>query len=138
MDFNNFVVSDQGLQVLDEGTWVGDLPSAPGVRLRVRGLTSDPVRKTQEAKQAKMRASKKGKPLTDDDKTQVFKETIAEQVLLGWEGLESNGEPLPYDAQLARSWIMARNGEKFTTLIIEAAKSLDDNPDDFIEAAAKN
>lgn len=138
MDIKNFVVSNEALHALDNGAWVGDLEGAPGVRFLVRGLKSDPVRKAQEAKQAKMRASKKGKALTDDDKTQIFKETIAEQVLLGWEGLEANGEPLHYDANLARSWIMERNGEAFTTLVITAAQSLDGNPDDFIEAAAKN
>lgn len=138
MDIKNFVVSNEALQALDNGAWVGDLEGAPGVRFLVRGLKSDPVRKAQEAKQAKMRASKKGKPLTDDDKTQIFKETIAEQVLLGWEGLEANGEPLLYDSNLARTWIMERNGEAFTTLVITAAQSLDGNPDDFIEAAAKN
>ena len=138
MDIKNFVVSNEALQALDNGAWVGDLEGAPGVRFLVRGLKSDPVRKAQEAKQAKMRASKKGKPLTDDDKTQIFKETIAEQVLLGWDGFESGGEPLPYDANLARTWIMERNGEAFTTLVITAAQSLDGNPDDFIQAAAKN
>lgn len=139
MDIKNFVVSNEGLQALDNGSWVADVEGAPGVRWLVRGLKSDPVRKAQEAKQAKVRASRgKGKDLTDDEKTQIFKETIHEVVLIRWDGLTSGGEPLEYDSDLARSWIMERNGEKFTGLVIAAAQKLDESPDDFIEAAAKN
>lgn len=139
MDIKNFVVSEQALQAMDNGAWVADVDGAPGVRWLVRGLKSDAVRKAQEEKQAKVRASrKKGKDLTDEEKTQIFKEVLHEKVLLGWEGLTSGGEPLPYDAALAASFIMDRKGEKFTGFVIAAAQSLDESPDDFIEAAAKN
>lgn len=138
MDIKNYVFSDQGLQALDNGAWVSDVGGDPDFSLLVRGLRSDPVRKATEAKQAKIRAKKKGKDLTPEEVTQVFKEVICEKVLLGWKGLESDGQEIPYDPELAKSWIMERTGEKFTNLVITAAQSLDESPDDFIEAAAKN
>jgi len=138
MDIKNLVVSNQALEAIDNGAWVDNIDNDPEFCMRVRGLRSDVVRKAREAKEAKKRASKRGKELTDEEKTVIFKEVLIEVVLLEWKGLDDEGTAVPYSQELAREWIMSRNGENFTTLVVGAAQSLDANPEEFIEAAAKN
>lgn len=140
MEIKKFVRTPQDMDTLNNGAWVGDLEGAPGVRLKVRGLQSATVRKAMEAKQAEIRANKgrKGKPLSDDEIGQAFKETVANAVLMDWEGFTSDGQPLAYSPELARSFIMGDEGEQFRELVVEAAKSLAENPAEFVEEAGKD
>lgn len=139
MDIKNFVLSDAELGAVETGAWVGDLAGAPGLRLKVRGMGSKEARKTMERKQAEARAGKKkGKELSNEEVAKCIRETLADAVLLDWDGLTNNGEPLRYDSALARQFITGRNGEAFADLVMAAAKSLDESPAEFIEAAGND
>lgn len=138
MDINSLLTPDAELKVIDEGAWIDDLPDAPGLRLRVIGLTSKDARKAQEQKQAQLRQKNRGKPLTSDQLAQCTKEVLAEVVLKDWEGLTSDGKAVPYSKELAKQWIMSRNGERFTDLVLDAAQRLDRDAGDFVEEVSKN
>lgn len=138
MDINSLLTPDAELKVIDEGAWIDDLPDAPGLRLRVIGLTSKDARKSQEQKQAQLRQKNRGKPLTSDQLAQCTKEVLAEVVLKDWEGLTSDGKAVPYSKELAKQWIESRNGERFTELVLDAAQRLDRDAGEFVEEVSKN
>lgn len=138
MDINSIIVTDAGLDAIDNGAWVRDLAGMPGLELKVCGLTSEHVQKAITAKQADLRAKNKGKPLTAEQLSKSMNEILASHVLKDWRGLEENGEPLAYDQELATKWITSRNGEKFASTVLRAAQMLDADGNAFVEEAGKN
>lgn len=138
MDINKLILSDEALHVIDTGTWVGDFDEAPGVELLVLGMQSKDARKALEQKQAKVRASNRGKPLSEAQIAQCVRETLAEVVLKDWRGLKDGGKELPYDQKLAKKWLLSRNGEPFTKLVLQAAQQVDSHASEFVEAVTKN
>src|SRR5690625_4483828 len=109
MDINDILVSDDALAVIDQGTWVDMSDEAPGLELKVCGLRSESARKAIKDKQTVIRKKNRGKELTEDQNASVMKEVLHEVVLKDWRGLKSDGEPLDYDAALAKQWITSRN-----------------------------
>jgi len=138
MDINEIVLSDEALRVIDDGVWIDELDDAPGVRLLVTGLSSDGAQKLMRQKQAAIRTKNRNKPLSDEQITQCTKEVLAEAVLKGWDGLTSNGEPVPYSQELATRWLLSRNGAKFQGLVAEAASRVDRQASELAEEIAKN
>lgn len=138
MEVNDLILSDEALKVIDEGTWVDDLESAPGVRLLVTGLQSEAAQKLMREKQASLRSKNRGRPLNEKQLSQCTKEVLVDVVLKGWEGLKSNGEEVEYSQAQARSWIMSRNGERFTALVLEAAHRVDTQAAEYAKELEKN
>lgn len=138
MDINDILVSDDALAVIDQGTWVDMSDEAPGLELKVCGLRSESARKAIKDKQTVIRKKNRGKELTEDQNVSVMEEVLHEVVLKDWRGLKRDGEPLDYDAALAKQWITSRNGEPFTELVISAAQRLDAEADSFVEEVSKN
>lgn len=138
MNINELIISDDALNLIDNGTWVGDFPEAPGVELLVCGLRSKDARKSMEQKQTQARLKNRGKALTDEQMSACTRETLAEVVLKDWRGLEEGGTPLAYSKEMAAKWLTSRNGEKFVGLVIQAAQRVDEQASEFVEDAIKN
>lgn len=138
MDINDIVLNDEALAIVDKGEWMPAGAEAPDVEFLVIGMQSDAARKLMKAKQAKLRAQSRGKPLTDDQYSAITKEVLVEEVLKDWRGLKSGGKDLPYSQDLARKFIMSRGGDRFTMMILEAAQRLDRDANAYVEEAAKN
>jgi hypothetical protein len=138
MDINSLIVTDEGLEALDNGAWVRDIGGMPGLALKVCGITSPDVQKAITDKQASMRAQNKGKPLTPEQLAQSMNEVLSDHVLKDWSGLESGGQPVAYDKVLAKKWITSRNGEKLAAIVLRAAQMLDADANAFVEEAGKN
>lgn len=138
MDINDIILTDEALAVIDNGEWVNLEDDAPGVELLVVGLQSEAARRATREKQLIMRKKQRNRELNDDQHSQIMKEVLCEVVLKGWRGLKSNGEDVPYDPALARQWIMSRNGERFTLLVITAAQQLDARANEYVESVGKN
>lgn len=138
MDINEIIFSDEALNVIDTGTWVGDLIEAPGLELLVCGLRSKDAQKSMEQKQAHLRLKNRGKPLTTEQLAKTMRETLAEVVLKDWRGLKEGDKPVPYSKELATKWITSRAGEKFANLVLQAAQQVDDQANDFVEQVTKN
>jgi hypothetical protein len=112
---------------IEAGRWVGDLPNAGDVRLRVRGLLS---RAYEHALAERIRdlprsmLDRYGRPTMDAfEKTQ--NDALADAVLFEWENLTVEGKPVPYDPELARRWITDRDFVLFRNLIRDAANVVD-------------
>lgn len=138
MDINELVLTDEALALVDNGTWVGDLVGAPGVELQVCGFQSKEARDLLDKKQAQMRLKNRNKPLSAEQLARCTREVLAEVVLKDWRGLKSGGKDLPYSKELATKWLTSRNGEKLAVLVLQAAQTLDDSANDFVEGVSKN
>lgn len=138
LDISNFVLTDEAVSLVENGTWVGDLKGAPGLELRVCGLNSVESQKAIEKHQALARANNRNEPLNDRQISEVMQKVIAEVVLKDWRGLSSGGKPLKYTKELATEFLTGRKGQKLAMLVIEAAKKLDSRANDFVEAVGKN
>lgn len=138
MDIKDLILSDEALDVIDNGTWVGDFYEAPGLRLLVTGLSAKASQDLLEQKHAKLRLTNRGKPLSNAQLIRATKEVLAEVVLKDWDGLKDGGKPVPYSKELASKWIMSRTGEKFTALVLQAAQRVDAQASDFAEEVEKN
>lgn len=138
MDINDIILSDKALDLVDNGTWIGDLDELPGVELYVTGLQSDSAQKLMRSKQAAQRAKNRNKPLTDDQQTAIVREVLGEVVLNDWRGFTSNGKPLEFDRETVRKWLMLRNGEKLATAVLVAAQRVDQQAAELAKELSKN
>ncbi len=138
MDIKELILTDAGVDAIEKGAWVGDLPGAPGVNLKVIGTASKAYRKAIQAKMEAARKKQDGKPLTADQVTVLVREVFGEVALLDWKGLTSEGKELPFDRELAKKWLTSRNGDAFSDLVATAAQRLDASANQYAEQATKN
>lgn len=137
MDINAFVISEEGQDLINSGTWVGDFDEAPGVRLKVKGLRSDDVEKHRKKLEAEILTKNRNKPLSDEQNAKMMLNVLADVVLQDWDGFTDKGEPLLYDKDLAKKWITSKQGDKFAMLVLTAAKRLDDEANELVESLKK-
>lgn len=138
MELNEIVLTDEALNVIDSGAWVDDIEGAPGLRLFVIGLTSKDAKKALEQKQAALRMKNRGKQLTNEQLANCTREVLAEVVLKNWEGLTQDGKPVEFSPELAAKWILSRNGERFTGMVLQASQQVDANASEYIKEVSKN
>ena len=125
MEISNLVYTPDAMQLIEEGTWIGDLKGAPGVELLVVGMSSDAVKKARKQKLEALRVRLRNAEPTDEQAERVGHELMYEVVLKGWKGLKQNGEDLEYTPELAKQFITDKGGEAFRALILQAANQLD-------------
>ncbi|PWJ81479.1 hypothetical protein C7441_11010 [Pseudaminobacter salicylatoxidans] len=122
------------------GQWIGDLPGMEDARLCVRGLSSPSVVVMRSAKERKV--SKKGRnadgSLKPDIARKILGEVLFEGVLIDWDGLTSEGKPLPYDKALAEQWCTDPDYEAFADAVVYAAGIVDRGIADTTEDVAGN
>lgn len=138
MEIKNLVLSEQALEVIDNGVWVDDLEHAPGVKLKVLGLRSEAVQKSLRAKHTAARIKNGGGPLSEDDQTRCMRETMAEVAILDWSGLTSNGKPVAFSRKLAKEYIVPRGGDMFAALVLSACQRVDSEAESFVDQLKKN
>lgn len=138
MDISSLILTDAGLDAIDNGIWVGDLPGLEGVKLRVTGIGGEAAQKSLQAKKAALRLSNGGKPLTDEQSAKAMCETLAEVVLKDWDGLTDGGNPVKYNKELATKWLTSRNGAAFAGVVLAAAQKVDNNANELTKELSKN
>ena len=140
MDINEILIPQSAVEAIEDGVWVDDIIGAPGLKLKVRGLSS---RKVQNYRDNRFRRV----PRKDRDAkgnvraeviAQITRDTLAEAVLIDWDGIEQGGTPVPYDKELARKWITDRTGDRFVGFVTDAALQVDDMQNDSAEDLEKN
>ena len=115
-------------RAVEAGEWVDDLPGFPGVGFKVRGLNSTAFLEAQARRNRAIPAHQRGKDgsIPTALAYSIMGEAMAEALLMDWRGIEGDdGEPLAYDADLARVWLTDLDFVHFTEAVMEAAKRVD-------------
>lgn len=137
-DIGSLILTDDAVNVIDNGVWVGDFKGYPGVSFKVRGLGSDIAKKRMADEKAKARIGNEGEVLSEEQLAKVTAKVLADAVLLDWKGLTDGGKEVKYTKALADKWLNSRNGEKLAMLVLRAAYRVDAEPNAFVEKATKN
>jgi hypothetical protein len=112
---------------ISAGQWVGDIPGLGDVRLRVRGLSSPVVVATRGRKERKVPRDQRERDgsLKPEIGIVVFGEVLHEAVLLEWDGLTDGGKPVPFNSDLAKTWLTDPDFAFFADAVVYAAQIVD-------------
>lgn len=138
MDISNLVFSDDAVNIIDNGAWVGNFEGLDGVEFFVRGTQSDAVQAAIVTAQADARMRLGGKDLTVMQYLECRKRAIAEAGLLDWRGLTSNGEEVKYSKDLAIKWLTTKAGRQLGEYVGMACMKVDEDAESLAKAAEKN
>lgn len=140
MDINEILIPQAAVEAIEDGVWIDDIIGAPGLKLKVRGLSSRKVQNYRDNRYR--RVPRKDRDAQGNVKTeavsQITRDTLSEMVLLDWEGIQQNGQAVPYSKELARKWLTDRTGDRFVGLVTDAALQVDDMQNDSAEELEKN
>lgn len=140
MEITEILLSEKAIAEIDDGVWIDDIAEAPGLRLKVRGWSSQKVQSAKSFKER--RTSRKERDATGailhEAQIRIIRELVAEVILLDWDGLTEGGKPLPYSRELARKWLTSRTGDKFLGMVSDAATQVDNRLEDVAEELEKN
>lgn len=125
MEIGNFVLADEAVSMIDDGAWIGDIEGADGVELLVCSMESPAARKAMTTALADARMKNKGEPLTQDQQLEATRRVLADVVLKDWRGITQNGQPVSFEREQAKKWILSRNGERLAGLVLLATQKLD-------------
>lgn len=136
MDISNVLLNPEKVE---GGMWV-DAEDLEGVRFHVRGSFSSEYARTLGALQ---------RAATDDDREadgslkpevsrRIMGEALATGLLIGWDGLEANGEPLEYTPELATRILSAPEGRRLAAAVLAAAAKVDREKSEAYEAILGN
>lgn len=117
----------RNVKAITEGEWVGNIPGAGELRLKVRGMTAPEVREFR-SKLERSAPSEDRHPdgtLRSGKSMEILAETLIEKVLLDWDGLTDDGNPVKYSPALAREWLTNPEYEEFGDAVVWAAHFVD-------------
>lgn len=121
---------------IEQGAWVGDIPSLPGVRLRVRGIGNHDYRRLEAKLTRELPRERRVLSLDPADAEEIETRCLAETVLLGWEGIEDDaGKPMEFSAVQAAGlladpdYLVFRNSVIYAGNMVTTAKREDAKAD---------
>lgn len=126
--------------VISEGRWIADLPGFSGVRLKVRGTSAPQARilRNRLTRSVPWAERIDNGLLTPEAEERIQAEVLCGAILLDWDGLTDKGAPVPFSADLARTWLTDPRFYRFADAVILAAWRVDQGQQEEAEAAAKN
>lgn len=130
MDLSTFDVNDK-LSI--EGKWV---PIGKDAKLRVARLNNENYRAYVKKATSPYKGAMRAGQVDEDLMTEIIIQAAARHILLGWEGLTENKEPVPYSVPKAEE--LLRNKEPFRDLVMSLANDQQLFNDAEIEESEKN
>lgn len=123
-----------------EGRWVDDIPTAPGLRLRVRGLTSPKAIAVRQRKErmVERKDRERGGGFKPEVAQRINREVLHEAILLEWDGLTDKGEPISYDSEFAGQLLLNPDFEEFAGAVTWAAGVVDRDDEEVAKEQAGN
>jgi hypothetical protein len=90
-----------------DGEWVGSLPGCGDMRVKVRALQSPQALSTwgRLARAAPNDQREADGSLTVDAQADIDRQVLVEAVLLDWDGLTDNGEPVSFSKETAQEFV---------------------------------
>lgn len=123
-----------------EGRWIDGIPHAPGLRLRVRGLSSPKAvacrRKKERGVEKKDR--ERGGGFKPETERRITREVLHEAILLEWDGLKDRGEPIPYTEEVAAKLLLDPDFDEFAGAVTWAASIVDVDTEEVAEEQKGN
>lgn len=123
-----------------EGRWVDGIPRAPGLRLRVRGLSSPKAvacRRKKE-RQVEKKDRERGGGFKPEVEQRITREVLHEAILLEWDGLKDNGEPIPYTEEMAGQLLLNPDYDEFAGAVTWAASVVDTDNEEVADTQLGN
>lgn len=123
-----------------EGRWVDGIPHAPGLRLRVRGLSSPKAvacRRKKE-RQVEKKDRERGGGFKPEVEQRITREVLHEAILLEWDGLKDGGQPVPYAEEMARQLLLNPDYDEFAGAVTWAASIVDVDNEEVAEEQKGN
>lgn len=102
-----------------EGIWV---PIQGGARLLLARAGNDRWNRLYNALPRTVRQELDDGMTTDDENLHHIAHILSETVLLGWEGLTENGEPVSYSKEKAYEWMKRKDLKDFTMTVLRLAQ----------------
>lgn len=97
------------LAKVEQGMWIDNIPDMGDLRLKVRPIGNPDYRRVyNQLVDATPRAQKRGGQIIDFEvRQQIAGRALADTVLLDWDHLEGDdGQPMPFDAALAKQYLL--------------------------------
>lgn len=132
MDLNSIAINHEAVE---KGAWVSDLPGMGELRLKVRGIGNTDFRTMQNRLVAALPRAKRS---DSAELERVTAECLLKTVLLDWQGLEANGQPVPYSEGLARDLLTSPKWVRFRDAVAYAASIVADEDAEALEADTGN
>lgn len=106
-----------------EGQWVDSIPGMGDLRLKVRGSSANYVVAVRARKQRNAPNEDRAADgsLSVDATLRIETEVLHEAVLLDWDGLTDGGQPVKYDASLAKDWLTNPDFRDFADAVVWAS-----------------
>ena len=117
MDLNRFK-ADTALE--DEGVWT-TVDAASGCRLKIARIGNRRYRETMARRLKPYRRALRAGTLEDQVTEKITAEVLAETVLLDWQGLEREGNPVTYSGAAAAAILADPAYKDFRDLVVELA-----------------
>lgn len=138
MELKHLVLTDDALNAIEKGTWVGDFEGHPDLAFKVLGWQSKESRDANTKEQEAARIANGGKALGKDQYAECTRKVLAEVILQDWRGITDNGKPVKFDKKQAKDWLLSANGERLAAIVLSAAQRVDSNVYEYVEAVSKN
>lgn len=124
----------------EAGQWVDHIPNMGTLRLKVRGLGSAAYAQAvaRRVKAADRTQRDRDGSVRSDVMRQIIGAAAHETILIDWDGLTSDGHPFPYDAEVARKWLIEPDYEPFRDAVLWAANVVDNDRAEFQGDLVKN
>jgi len=102
----------------EQGVWI---PIGEDARLKVARANNPNFRRVFRKLITPYTAAIRSNSLPDDVDDQIMIRAIAETILVDWQGITENGEPIPYSVEKARKYLQH---EPFRELVMNFARDL--------------
>ncbi len=121
----------------EDGAWISIDKTT---KLKIARWNNKKFRNMRESLSAPyMTKSKKNSGLiSDEDAEDILNTVISETILMGFDGLELDGEKIEYSVENAKKLICDQSLKEFRELVVELSTDIDNFREEFIEEAEKN
>ncbi len=140
-DINELFASD--LDKEKHGTWIVPLDGrgrpVGTARFKIACIDHNP--EFQESLRAAVEQRKvtlNAKELTEEQHLDAFREAVSQTILVDWEDVAENGQPVPYSWEKAYAWLKDPEKWRFSEWILTQAKAASNFRKELLEDQVKN
>jgi len=109
------------------------------MKLKVRGNGNSDARRLRDKIVSAIPVKERISGISIEQQDEITNRALIETVLLDWANIaDDEGNPIPFDAELAASWIRDPDYENFRTAVMWAGNEVAEIGSENVEADSKN